>query len=92
MKKTLEWTHPALHLVQKALMAAVTIIVAVGLFVSPVTAFAENASTTDLTAPTHEKTVTDNGDGTYKITPVTLSRAQRPHMLMSLLSWISRVL
>ncbi len=68
MKKTLEWTHPALHLVQKALMAAVAIIVAVGLFVSPVTAFAENASTTDLTAPTHEKTVTDNGDGTYKIT------------------------
>lgn len=69
MKKTLEWTHPALHLVQKALVAAVAIIAAVGLFALPVTAYAEDAPVTDLTtAPAHKKTATDNGDGTYKIT------------------------
>jgi Mg-chelatase subunit ChlD len=69
MKKTLEWTHPALHLVQKALVAAVAIIAAVGLFALPVTAYAEDAPATDLTtAPAHKKTATDNGDGTYKIT------------------------
>lgn len=69
MKKTLEWTHPALHLVQKALVAAVAIIAAVGLFALPVPAYAEDAPATDLTtAPAHKKTATDNGDGTYKIT------------------------
>ena len=69
MKKTLEWTHPALHLVQKALVAAVSIIAAVGLFALPVPAYAEDAPATDLTtAPAHDKTATPNGDGTYKIT------------------------
>jgi Mg-chelatase subunit ChlD len=68
MKKTLEWTHPALHLVQKALVAAVAIIAAVGLLAVPAKAFAEDAPATDLTAPAHAKTATDNGDGTYKIT------------------------
>lgn len=66
MKKTLEWTHPALHLVQKALVAAVAIIAAVGLFAVPVSAFAD--STLSLPAPDHAKTATPNGDGTYKIT------------------------
>ncbi len=68
MKKTLEWTHPALHLVQKALVAAVAIIAAVGLFALPAKAFAEDVPATDLTAPAHDKTATPNGDGTYKIT------------------------
>ncbi len=66
MKKTLEWTHPALHLVQKALVAAVAIIAAVGLFAVPVPAYAD--STLSLPAPDHAKTATPNGDGTYKIT------------------------
>ncbi len=66
MKKTLEWTHPALHLVQKALVAAVAIIAAVGLFAVP--AYAEDVPATDLTAPAHKKTATPNDDGTYKIT------------------------
>ena len=65
MKKTLEWTHPALHLVQKALVAAVAIIAAVGLFALPVTALAENTS---LDAPVHHKTATLNSDGTIDIT------------------------
>lgn len=68
MKKTLEWTHPALHLVQKALVAAVAIIAAVGLFALPAKASAEDVPATDLTAPAHTKTATPNGDGTYKIT------------------------
>lgn len=68
MKKTLEWTHPALHLVQKALVAAVAIIAAVGLLALPVPAFAEDVPATDLTAPAHDKTATPNDDGTYKIT------------------------
>lgn len=67
MKKTLEWTHPALHLVQKALVAAVAIIAAVGLFALPVTAFAAD-NTLSLPEPDHLKTATPNGDGTYKIT------------------------
>lgn len=66
MKKTLEWTHPALHLVQKALVAAVAIIAAVGLLALPVPAYAD--STLSLPAPDHAKTATPNGDGTYKIT------------------------
>ncbi len=53
MKKTLEWTHPALHLVQKALVAAVAIIAAVGLFAMPVPAYAD--STLSLPAPGHAK-------------------------------------
>lgn len=68
MKKTLEWTHPALHLVQKALVAAVAIIAAVGLLAVPAKASAEDVPATDLTAPAHTKTATPNGDGTYKIT------------------------
>lgn len=56
MKKTLEWTHPALHLVQKALVAAVAIIAAVGLLAVPAKASAEDVPATDLTAPAHTKT------------------------------------
>lgn len=65
MKKTLEWTHPALHLVQKALVAAVAIIAAVGLFAVPATAFAEDST---LDAPVHSKSAKMNDDGTIDIT------------------------
>ncbi|WP_368017688.1 DUF5979 domain-containing protein [Olsenella sp. AGMB03486] len=67
MKKTLEWTHPALHLVQKALVAAVAIIAAVGLFAVPVPAYAD--STLSLPAPDHAKTAElDPATGKIKIT------------------------
>ncbi|MEE6158813.1 DUF5979 domain-containing protein [Olsenella sp. YH-ols2221] len=67
MKKTLEWTHPALHLVQKALVAAVAIIAAVGLFAVPVPAYAD--STLSLPAPDHAKTaVLDPKTGKITIT------------------------
>lgn len=67
MKKTLEWTHPALHLVQKALVAAVAIIAAVGLFAMPVPAYAD--STLSLPAPDHAKTaVLDPKTGKITIT------------------------
>lgn len=65
MKKTLEWTHPALHLVQKALVAAVAIIAAVGLFALPVAAFAVDST---LDAPVHSKSAHKNDDGTIDIT------------------------
>ena len=65
MKKTLEWTHPALHLVQKALVAAVAIIAAVGLFALPATALAEDST---LDAPVHSKSAKMNDDGTIDIT------------------------
>jgi hypothetical protein len=67
MKKTLEWTHPALHLVQKALVAAVAIIAAVGLLAVPVPAYAD--STLSLPAPDHAKTAKlDPATGKIKIT------------------------
>lgn len=67
MKKTLEWTHPALHLVQKALVAAVAIIAAVGLLALPVPAYAD--STLSLPAPDHAKTAElDPATGKIKIT------------------------
>ena len=67
MKKTLEWTHPALHLVQKALVAAVAIIAAVGLLAVPVPAYAD--STLSLPAPDHAKTAElDPATGKIKIT------------------------
>jgi Mg-chelatase subunit ChlD len=65
MKKTLEWTHPALHLVQRALVAAVAIIAAVGLLALPATAFAEDST---LDAPVHSKSAQMNADGTIDIT------------------------
>lgn len=68
MKKTLEWTHPALHLVQKALVAAVAIIAAVGLFALPVTAFADDSNDSTLDAPVHSKSAHMNADGTIDIT------------------------
>lgn len=67
MKKTLEWTHPALHLVQKALVAAVAIIAALGLLAVPVPAYAD--STLSLPAPDHAKTAElDPATGKIKIT------------------------
>jgi Mg-chelatase subunit ChlD len=67
MKKTLEWTHPALHLVQKALVAAVAIIAAVGLLAVPVPAYAD--STLSLPAPDHAKYAElDPATGKIKIT------------------------
>ncbi len=67
MKKTLEWTHPALHLVQKALVAAVAIIAAVGLLAVPVPAYAD--STLSLPAPDHAKHAElDPATGKIKIT------------------------
>lgn len=67
MKKTLEWTHPALHLVQKALVAAVAIIAALGLLAAPVPAYAD--STLSLPAPDHAKYAElDPATGKIKIT------------------------
>lgn len=67
MKKTLEWTYPALHLVQKALVAAVAIIAAVGLLAVPVPAYAD--STLSLPAPDHAKYAElDPATGKIKIT------------------------
>ena len=82
MKKTLEWTHPALHLVQKALVAAVAIIAAVGLFAVPVPAYAD--STLSLPAPDHEKTaVLDRETGKIKITLSVTGRTGESHSTTS---------